>query len=76
MPFSQKIGVRKGGITLAKKHNKRKEQKPNYSKRGKRLDNSLVEAGKDFDLEDKLRKQRDGSSSSDSDITLGGNLSK
>ncbi len=59
---------------MAKKHNKRKEQKPNYSKRGKQLDSSLVEAGKDFGLEDKPRKQKD---SSDSDITsLGGNLSK
>ncbi len=43
---------------MAKKYNKSREQKPNYSKREKRLDNIRVEAGKDFALEDKLREQR------------------
>lgn len=52
---------------MAKKYNKRKEQKPNYSKRGKRLNNIQVEAGKDFDLEDKLQEQRDNAC--DNDVT-------
>ncbi len=37
---------------MAKKHNKSKQQKPNYSKRG--ITNVNVEAGADLDLEQKL----------------------
>lgn len=71
----QKIGVRKGGIILARKHNKRKKQKPNFSKRERHLDNSLLEMGKDFDLKDKVRKQKGSSNPSDSNITSpGGSL--
>ena len=37
---------------MAKKHNKSRKQKPNYSKRG--ITNVNVEAGTDLDLEEKL----------------------
>ena len=43
---------------MAKKYNKSREQKPNYSKRGKKLDNIQVEAGREFDFEEKIREQR------------------
>jgi len=49
---------------LAKKYNKSREQKPNYSKRGKNLDNIQVEAGRDFDLEEKIREQRNSACNS------------
>ncbi len=38
---------------MAKKHNKSKQQKPNYSKRG--IANVNLEAGADLDLEQKLK---------------------
>jgi hypothetical protein len=37
---------------VAKKYNKSREQKPNYTKRGK--ESYRVEAGTDFDLDSKL----------------------
>ncbi len=37
---------------MAKKHNKSKQQKPNYSKRG--ITNVNVEAGADLEMEKKL----------------------
>jgi len=48
----QKIKCKKGGIVLAKKHNKSRKQKPNYSKRG--ISNVNVEAGADLELGQKL----------------------
>ncbi len=44
---------------MAKKYNKSREQKPNYSKRGR--DNYRIEAGTDFDLDSKLKEQKDSS---------------
>ncbi len=38
---------------MAKKHNKSKQQKPNYSKRG--ITNFNAEAGADLDLEQNLK---------------------
>ena len=50
--FMRKIKCKKGGIVLAKKHNKSRKQKPNYSKRG--ITNVNVEAGADLELGQKL----------------------
>jgi len=66
--FSQKIKVTKGGIKLAKKYNKGREQKPNYSKRGKRIDNTKMEASRDFDFEEKLRQEKNNICDSDSSL--------
>jgi len=44
---------------VAKKYNKSREQKPNYSKRGR--DSYRVEAGTDFDPDSKLKEQRESS---------------
>ncbi len=57
----RKIKCKKGGIVLAKKYNKSRKQKPNYSKRG--MTNVNVEAGADLelgrDLSDKTFKRND-----------------
>ncbi len=50
--FMRKIKCKKGGIVLAKKYNKSRKQKPNYSKRG--ITNVNVEAGADLEMEQKL----------------------
>ncbi len=49
---------------MAKKYNKGRKQKPNYSKRG--LINPRVEFGSDFDIEDSLKKKSDSTSYSKS----------
>jgi len=40
---------------VAKKYNKSRQQKPNYSKRGK--ESYRVEAGTEFDLEGKIKEK-------------------
>lgn len=44
---------------MAKKYNKSREQKPNYSKRGKHTDSTRMEASREFDFAEKLREQKD-----------------
>lgn len=46
---------------LAKKYNKSRKQKPNYSKRG--VQNVQMEAGSEFDLESNIKEQKNKSQS-------------